>query len=81
MTPFYEYADKNREFDIIKSLPSKTIGDFAKFIYLKKTLRSSNPLFNISSVGPLAKKITLNSTRKILDITLLGIIYIKLIPI
>lgn len=63
LTPFYEYADKNREFDIIKSLPSKTIGDFAKFIYLKKkTLRSSNPLFNISSVGPLAKKITLNST-------------------
>jgi len=63
LTPFYEYADNKKAFDIMRSLPSKAIGDFARFVYLKeKSLRSYNPLFNISSIGPLAKKITLSST-------------------
>lgn len=59
LTPFYEYADDNKEFDLKKSLPSKEIGSFAKFIFKKKnSYRSKNPLFNICSIGPLAKKIT-----------------------
>ena len=59
LTPFYEYADKKKEFDIKKSVPSKEIGDFSRFIFSKRnSYRSHNPLFNISSIGPLAKKIT-----------------------
>jgi len=62
MTPFYEYADNMKEFDLKKSLPSKEIGSFSKFIFKKKnSQRSKNPLFNICSVGPLAKKITNSS--------------------
>ena len=57
MTPFYEYADKKIEFDLKRSLPSKEIGSFSKFIFnKKKSHRSKNPLFNICSVGPLGKK-------------------------
>lgn len=66
MTPFYEYADKKREFDLKRSIPSKEIGSFSKFIFNKKNShRSKNPLFNICSVGPLAKKIT--NSRKYSD--------------
>lgn len=61
LTPFYEYADHNEEFDIKKSLPSKQIGSFSKFFFKKKnSYRSFNPLFNICSIGPNAKKITRN---------------------
>ncbi len=59
----YDYGNKQKNFDLSSSLPTHEIGYFSKFIAKrKKSLRSFNPIFNISSEGKHAKFITSQKT-------------------
>lgn len=59
MTPYYDYGLKNKVFDIQKSPSAKELGAVSKYVLsVKKSYRSTNPLFNISSIGKKARYIT-----------------------
>ncbi len=59
----YDYGNKKKKFDISSSIPTHEIGYFSKFFaQRKKSLRSFNPIFNISSEGKQAKFITSQKT-------------------
>ncbi len=59
----YEYGKKKKKFNISSSIPTHEIGYFSKFVsQRKKSLRSFNPTFNISSEGKQAKFITSQKT-------------------
>ena len=63
MTPYYEYALKNKKFDLNHSPSAKELGAISSHIYKKKnSVRSLNPLFTISSIGKKAKFITKGKT-------------------
>ena len=52
LTPFYDYGLKNKIFDIKKSPSSKELGAMSDYIFKnKKSYRSINPPFNLSSIG------------------------------
>ena len=56
MTPYYEYGLKNKKFYLNKSPSAKELGSVSDFVNKdKKSIRSLNPLFNISSIGPKIK--------------------------
>jgi len=63
MTPYYEYGLKNKEFNIQESPSAKELGAISKYVLNdKRSYRSTNPLFNISSIGKQAKYITFNDS-------------------
>ena len=77
MTPFYEYADKKKEFDLKRSLPSKEIGSFSKFIFNKKNLTDLKTLY--LTFAPLVlwqKKLPKVANIQILKQGHLGTIYL-----
>ena len=52
LTPYYDYGLKNKRFDLMKSPSAKEVGAVSNFVNKnKKSSRSLNPLFNISSIG------------------------------
>ena len=63
LTPYYDYGLKLKKFDLAKSESAKDLGSLSEFINKKKkSTRSLNPLFNISSFGKKAKFITNQKT-------------------
>ena len=61
LSPDYNYAKKKIPFNLNDKNISKEIGSFSKYIFsLKNSYRSNNPLFNLCSIGPNAKKINSN---------------------
>jgi len=63
LTANYDYGLKKKNFDLSNSLPAHEIGSFSKFfVKRKKSMRSYNPIFNITSEGKYAKFITSQKT-------------------
>lgn len=59
----YDYGKNKKKFDISNSIPTNEIGYFSKFMAKRKnSLRSFNPIFNISTEGKYAKFITSQKT-------------------
>tara|TARA_B110000438_G_C15814228_1_gene651196 strand:+ start:1549 stop:2355 length:807 start_codon:yes stop_codon:yes gene_type:complete len=63
LTPYYDYGLKLKKFDLKNSNSDKEVGSLSNLICRKKkSARSLNPLFNISSIGKKAKFITNEKT-------------------
>ncbi len=58
LTPFYDYGLKKKKFDIKNSPSSRELGALSDFIFRdKRSFRSLNPPFSLSSIGKKAKYI------------------------
>ncbi|MGE4556734.1 MAG: AAC(3) family N-acetyltransferase [Desulfovibrionaceae bacterium] len=62
-TFFYEYARLGMPYDTKTSMPSKGLGPLVRYaVFQPGTLRSLNPIFNVSGIGPQAEFVCRGAT-------------------
>ena len=60
LTPFYDYSNSKKMFDLNKGMCSKEVGSINRYIAKISKSRSVDPTFNISSIGKKANYINYN---------------------
>ncbi len=60
LTPFYDYSNKKKIFDLNRGMCSKEVGSINRYIAKISKSRSIDPTFNISSIGKKANYINNN---------------------
>ena len=62
---FYDYSRKKKAFDLYKSPPDNSLGNFSKYVFKSQNfIRSKNPITSLAATGHLAKKICQKSNSR-----------------